>query len=293
MHFCRLSLSSSLVFASFDFPQERALFECIPDEIIYLIQQDLTTDMSLQATSSRFRRLLSTAKWSKSKFALNRVFSRRYIYDEEFRQIANATRSNARQRIRLNLGEDFREYMTNSDYRAHIDVLVANPCAQIWSDVDSLDLSFSFLENISPVAGLVNLRRLNLWGTLVQDIGALAGLVNLRQLDLSDTPVWDISPLAGLGNLHTLSLGRTQVQDISALAKLGNLHRLNLWSTPLRDVSALRGSVNLQILDLRYTQLQDISPLAALGNLRTLDLWGTQLGDTSALAALVNLRIYQ
>ena len=57
--------------------------------------------------------------------------SRRYINDEDgFR-----TKVNPGQRVRLNLADDFREYMVDADFRSTVNALVDNPLEQIWSDM--------------------------------------------------------------------------------------------------------------------------------------------------------------
>jgi Leucine-rich repeat (LRR) protein len=78
---------------------------------------------------------------------------------------------------------------------------VENPETQIWSDVTELDLAFQDgLEDISALAGLKNLERLDLRNTQVKDVNALAGLNNLQVLHLYRTQV-DVTVLAGLTNL--------------------------------------------------------------------------------------------
>ena len=57
---------------------------------------------------------------------------------------------------------------------------------------------------ISPIAGLVNLKVLDLFGNNVSDLSPLAGLINLEWLTLERNNVSDLSPLAGLINLESL-----------------------------------------------------------------------------------------
>ena len=134
---------------------------------------------------------------------LNREHSRRYIndVDETFRAEVGATRTSPRQQLRLNLGNDFEQYLTDADFRARVDALVDNPSTQVWSDLTTFQLHTP-VQDISLLARLVNLRTLDLSHTQVQDIGPLAGLENLRHLYLFNTQVQDIGPLAGLVNLN-------------------------------------------------------------------------------------------
>lgn len=68
----------------------------------------------------------------------------------------------------------------------------------------------ALVNDLSPLAGLKNLKDLDVWGTQVSDLTPLAGLKNLEKLDISNTPVSDLTPLVGLKKLKTLYLGREQ-----------------------------------------------------------------------------------
>ena len=54
----------------------------------------------------------------------------------------------------------------------------------------------------------------------MSDAAPLAGLRNLRSLDLSGTQITDVAPLAALSGLQYLDLTRTPVSNLSALAHL-------------------------------------------------------------------------
>ena len=62
------------------------------------------------------------------------------------------------------------------------------------------------LETIEPLAGLINLRVLDLYNTGLKDITPLANLIALESLVLVRNMIVDISPLAGLENLQRLEI---------------------------------------------------------------------------------------
>ncbi|HEX4966186.1 MAG TPA: leucine-rich repeat domain-containing protein [Thermoanaerobaculia bacterium] len=99
------------------------------------------------------------------------------------------------------------------------------------------------------------------------DLSPLAALTTLQRLDLTGTPVTDVSSLSGLSNLQRLSLSGTLVSDVSALSGLSNLQWLNLSGTRVSNVSALSGLSNLQWLDLSGTAVSDVSALSRLKKL--------------------------
>lgn len=89
--------------------------------------------------------------------------------------------------------------------------------------------------------------------TNVSDLSPLAGLKILQRLDLELTQVTDLSPLARHKNLEELVLNRTQVSDLSPLADLKNLETLWLEGTPVSDLTPLTGLENLERLHLEGT----------------------------------------
>lgn len=86
-------------------------------------------------------------------------------------------------------------------------------------DVSNDQLLANAITNISPLAGLVNLRHLDLRNHDVTDITAVAGLFNLDSLQLVGNNVFDIRPIVanaengGLGPGDTVSLTRQPLVD--------------------------------------------------------------------------------
>ena len=158
-----------------------------------------------------------------------------------------------------------------------------------WVDAEGDWINSNSVSNLSPLAGLINLARLELRGNDISDISPLAGLAKLTQLSIEDNSVSGILPLSGLTNLTELELFGNNISDLSALAGLTNLTWLQLFGNNLSDISALAGLTNLTRLSLARNNLSDISPLAGLTNLATLGLANNNLSDISPLAGLTNL----
>ncbi len=145
------------------------------------------------------------------------------------------------------------------------------------------------ISDLSPLAGLVNLKVLDVYSNSVSDISALVGLTNLEVLILADNSISDISALAGLTNLRGLGLWSNSISDISALAGLVNLRVLDLYGNSVSDISALSGLINLVALVLWNNSVSDISALSGLTNLTELDLDNNSISDISPLSGLINL----
>jgi Leucine-rich repeat (LRR) protein len=119
-----------------------------------------------------------------------------------------------------------------------------------------LSLAGNKVNDISALAGLTNLRSLNLRDCQVSDIGVLSELTDLIELDLfhdidKNNRIDDISALANLNNLMFLNLGGNQINDVSALARLVNLTNLALTDNQISDINVLAGFTKLLNLDLR------------------------------------------
>jgi hypothetical protein len=120
------------------------------------------------------------------------------------------------------------------------------------------DLQFfpcEHVRDISPVAHLTTLKRLQLFSTGVCDLSPLAGLPVLEDLSLDGTQVADLSPLAGLVGLKRLNLGHTQIRDVRLLAGLTNLEELGLIETEVGDLIPLSNLKRLQMLEVQHTNV--------------------------------------
>ena len=158
------------------------------------------------------------------------------------------------------------------------------------TDLTSLNLRDTGVNDLSALTKLTGLTSLDLGGTQVSDLSPLAGLTNLTSLDLGSTQVSDLSPLTGLKSLTSLQLSRTPLKDFSPLAGLTALTSLDLLGTQGRDLTPLAGLTSLTSLNLGFTRVRNLSPLTRLTGLTWIDLGGTQVFDLSALAGLTSLK---
>ena len=147
------------------------------------------------------------------------------------------------------------------------------------------------ISDLSPIAGLINLRTLWINNNPVSDISPLKGLKNLTDLRFRDAHVlFDLSPIAGLVNLKVLDLFGNNVSDLSPLAGLINLEWLTLERNNISDLSPLAGLINLESLWFSASgNVSDLSPLAGLINLKRIFSWGNPISDLSPLMGLTQL----
>ena len=147
--------------------------------------------------------------------------------------------------------------------------------------------------NLEGLQFAVNLTELSLsFNNDLSDLSPLAGLSNLRSLSVGFSPISDLSPLAELTNLVSLSLPRTDISDLSPLEGLTNLESLDLafnGDLSLGPLASLTTLTNLNLVDSNLSNA-NLSPLAGLTNLESLGLSENSLSDLGSLAGLTNLK---
>jgi internalin A len=115
------------------------------------------------------------------------------------------------------------------------------PLARFTGYSGSLDLSYNFIKDISPIAGYVNITNLDLSFNQITDITALVEFVNLENLDLSDNQIQDFTPLLdnpGIGGGDALILTNNPFNDEAHRQVIPELRRRGvflIWG-PFRDV---------------------------------------------------------
>ena len=118
------------------------------------------------------------------------------------------------------------------------------------------------ITNIEGLQHATNLWYLNLSGNPISDISPLAALVKLERLDLFRCDnIVDVSPLSELYSLRHLELSKNKIRDVTPLANLHNLERLYINRNRIIDHSPLD---NLQLLDFRYDQECDMPHLPSV-----------------------------
>ena len=161
--------------------------------------------------------------------------------------------------------------------------------AEAFDGAEMLDLSRRDLSELSALAGLAELRELNLAANAVADLAPLSGLTGLRVLDLSSNAVADVGPLAALTGLERLDLSGNRIADVSALTGLTGLEVLLLDGNRIDDVLPLWSLQGLVHLGLADNRIADIRLLAELRSLKRLDLSGNGVSDISPLGNLSEL----
>jgi internalin A len=160
---------------------------------------------------------------------------------------------------------------------------------EAFTNLQSVDFGYkgTAIDNLTPLAALGKLTRINISKSNISDISPLAGLP-LVHLDLSDNHITDLTPLAGITTLSTLVLYRQSpdyITDISPLDNLTALTLLDLEANKIADVNPLRKMKLLRYLHLKDNRLTTIEPLTDISALELVNLSLNALTDLSPLTS--------
>lgn len=165
-----------------------------------------------------------------------------------------------------------------------------------WLGIDFFDevVSVSLPEkkvDLSKLATLSSLRRLDLYNARPKDIAPLEKLHELEWLNLNGTAIDDLSPLQDLTQLKYLYVRQTWVSDISPLRKMTQLRSLDVSDTSVTDLSVLETLTELQVLLFFGTAVSDLSSLSDLTALGWIDIRETSVSDLAPLSQAENATI--
>jgi len=150
--------------------------------------------------------------------------------------------------------------------------------------------------DIQPLRYMVNLYHLGINDNNITAISPIAGLTNLRTLNIGNdnlnpgatrnNRITDFTPLRGLYNLERLYVNQLQITDLSVvpLRELPNLAILWAFGNNISDLSPLTGLTNLLGIQLMNNNIANLSPLAGLTNLHWLNLYNNPVSDWSPVS---------
>ncbi|MBX5484400.1 MAG: WGR domain-containing protein [Myxococcaceae bacterium] len=109
--------------------------------------------------------------------------------------------------------------------------------------LEELEAEGHGLTDISPVAKLSGLRKLNVRHNKIRDLAPLGACKKLEEASLSDNRIADVGPLASLTRLTHVFIDNNPVRDIAAVMSLPKLEHLSIpVKVPTEQVEKLRSS---------------------------------------------------
>ncbi len=149
-----------------------------------------------------------------------------------------------------------------------------------------VQVTVSPVSDLSPLANLTNLKRLDILFSQVSDLSPLANLTNLERIDISYSQVSDLSPLANLTNLKRLGIAYNQVSDLTPVENLTNLERLDFSINKVSDLIPVRNLTQLKEL---YFTANQVSNITLVRNLTQLERLYFSINKVSGLTPVRNL----
>ena len=139
------------------------------------------------------------------------------------------------------------------------------------------------LNDLTPLAGLTQLKYLCIRDNQSSDLTPLASLTQLETLDIANNQISDLTPLAGLTQLRDLYIFNNQISDLTPLASLTQLETLDIFNNQISDLTPLAGLTELRFLHMVNNQIRSLAGLENLTELNAIYAAGNPLTDTSAL----------
>ena len=165
--------------------------------------------------------------------------------------------------------EDVETWMPDPNLRAAVREALGIPDEDSLTQLHMVRLTALSAEErqIRSLKGLeyaTNLTGALLEGNPISDLSPLAGLVELRMLNMAVCRISDIRPLANLTRLESLRLHANQIEDIIPLTNLTTLTDLWLANNFISDVHPLEKLTRLEELRVQNNEIKDYSPLRTL-----------------------------
>ncbi len=145
-----------------------------------------------------------------------------------------------------------------------------------------------FNDALPAIGALTELQTLDLSETAIDDLSALTALRQLRELHLGDTPLKNVDGLAAFPQLTALSLKNCQIHDLSVVSRLGHLQRLVVERVPA-PLRSLRPLSQLVLLKANDTTLTDAAMSELPDGMLVLQIARTAVRD-EGLARIARLR---
>lgn len=160
------------------------------------------------------------------------------------------------------------------------------------------------IHSLEDVKKLPHLKVLFVGCQNIEDISPLAALTDLERLELKLNAVKEVSVIKELNRLYQLGLNGNKAEDLSAVSENGNVRILDLCDTHTYDETFLDEMVFFDFLDISnrtesykhlagktirdlrvgWTGLSDLSDLAGVSGLERLEIYHTGVADLSGLA---------
>jgi len=153
----------------------------------------------------------------------------------------------------------------------------------------TLCLAFQQITDVSPLAGLEKLEKLELNGNPLNNIAPLSNLESLCAISLQETRVSDTSPLDPLEKLRYININGVRCDGYEFLRHIGDIEYLDLsFAAPVKVLPLLNGK-KVRNFQFSYADLYSLSGFEKIQGLETLDVQQSKITDISAILNMTTL----
>lgn len=139
------------------------------------------------------------------------------------------------------------------------------------TEVKHLDLSNNTIRNISFLSAMAGLETLYLPGNALISLKDIQHLSSLKELDVSYNFLATTAHVATLTGLKKLDVSSNDLMELEGIDQLTQLEHFAATHNNLTSVDILETCVNLRTLDISYNTLLNIQVLSKLTQLEELD----------------------
>ena len=158
------------------------------------------------------------------------------------------------------------------------------------SNLRTLDISFTQVQDIYPLRNLTKLHTLNCANTFIKSVDPLIYSMELAILNLSNSGISNIEPLSNLSNLRILDISNTEIDNLKAGLGMLSLEDLKMRNTLVTDLAPLNSLLTLNYLDISDNeQIESLEDLQQLSQLKVLYCNNTTVNNLEPLSTLEKL----
>jgi Leucine-rich repeat (LRR) protein len=176
------------------------------------------------------------------------------------------------------------------DISGRLDITHVEPLNKL-SELTTLNISGTLVEDLYPVRNLVHLQDLNISSTLVSKLDALVYSMSLQNLNLSHSKVYSLEPLSNLTQVKTLNISNTSIDDLTPISEFHQLSELRMQNTMVYSLEAVSQLESLDFIYFDNSPINQLEYLSALSELRIISANNTMINDLTPLHKLNELNV--
>ncbi len=158
-------------------------------------------------------------------------------------------------------------------------------------DAENVEIYSEAITDLSPLATLKKVSRIQAKTPRVKDVTPLSGLTTLTRIDLQyDATGQNLTWMSKLTALNSITLAPEGLTSVEGLPSRPNIYTITLDYINVPNLDALAAALpGLRNINLKYGKFADISALNKLQKIEDISFYGSTLKDFSPLAKLPHI----